>query len=464
MLWISADTLLNIEDSFSRIAHQLGLADASVQNSNQLMELVKRWLLKDRKKDPAELGSNWLLIYDNVEDPSLLLSSWPSTARGTVILTTRNPDVARRFADNNGRIDMQPFSIEDGQNFLLKIIKGHAFNNVTEQELTTTKDICSSVGGLPLALDMLGSYIVSCGISLPRFVEMHPGFERDLIFDNNIKIEDAFSYQSSIDTIWKLTRISSRCGAVAEGKARTLIQMLAFLDTSGVPLSLFEKKSQEDMLFEGPDNLVEFPNLKALLENPFGTSKNLNMSVAILRQNSLINRDQMFYVEKGQYSRALHISQKAISICEKALQNGVHPGYSSWFVRDMSSYLYNVQASVELEMVSSDSSLALHIKIRDIREYNKRTGNAADEMWIGAANGNIAVSLMTENRATEALSILDDLLQRDDLASNRDYYYLNNASLCLRLLERLDEAHQCCEKALAAARNLQGEESLSTAL
>ncbi|KAI9659506.1 MAG: hypothetical protein M1821_001764 [Bathelium mastoideum] len=168
-------------------------------------------------------------------------------------------------------------------------------------------------------------------------------------------------------------------------------------------------------------------------------------------------------MEKGEYRRALDIALKGINICEKALQNGVHPGYSSWFVRDMSSYLYNVQASAELEMISSDSSLALHIKIRDIREDNKRMGNATDEMWIAAANGNIAVSLMTENRATEALSILDDLLRRDDLASNRDYYYLNNTSLCLRLLERLDEAHQCCDKALAAARNLQGEENLSTA-
>ena len=160
----------------------------------------------------------------------------------------------------------------------------------------------------------------------------------------------------------------------------------------------------------------------------------------------------------------MDVCHQANTICEKAIRTGVHPGYSTWFVKDTSTYLYNVQASVEFEMTSPDSSLALHMKIRDIREANKRAGNSADEMWIGAANGNIAVSLLGENRPAEALDILQTLIERDDLISQRDNYFLNNISLALRLLGRLDEAVNLSEQAQAAIQKLHGEASVPMAL
>ena len=108
------------------------------------------------------------------------------------------------------------------------------------------KHICQSVGHLPLALDILGSFIANCEISLQRFVETYDGFERDLLFDGSIRPCDPNPCQKSINATWSLANTLSK-NPIAEKKARTLIQMLAFLDASGVPLSLFEKKRAEDM-------------------------------------------------------------------------------------------------------------------------------------------------------------------------------------------------------------------------
>ena len=168
-------------------------------------------------------------------------------------------------------------------------------------------------------------------------------------------------------------------------------------------------------------------------------------------------------MEKGQYRTALELSQKAIAMCEKALQTGIYPGYSERLVREISSYLYNVIASVEFELSPPDSSLALYSKVRDIRESNKRPGNLEDEMWIAAANGNIAISLMAENRADDALIILRGLLARDDMKPNRDTY-LNNTSLCLTLLGRLDEALEVCERAIDLVQELRGAKSIQMAV
>ena len=49
ILWVSAETSLKLTDSYCTIAHDLGLADSSIQNATQLREIVKRWLLKNRK-------------------------------------------------------------------------------------------------------------------------------------------------------------------------------------------------------------------------------------------------------------------------------------------------------------------------------------------------------------------------------------------------------------------------------
>ncbi|KAL9077564.1 MAG: hypothetical protein Q9157_003316 [Trypethelium eluteriae] len=65
ILWISAENSLKLGDSFSGIAHDLGLADNSIQNPNQLRELVRRWLVKDRKKGtrPGQSSRVSLLIW-----------------------------------------------------------------------------------------------------------------------------------------------------------------------------------------------------------------------------------------------------------------------------------------------------------------------------------------------------------------------------------------------------------------
>ena len=177
----------------------------------------------------------------------MLTPFWPSTGKGTAILTTRNPDTARYFTNTEGRLNISPFSLTDGQNFLLNVVKGGWQAEKDEPELTAANDICQSVACLPLALDLVGSYISSCEISLSRFVKMHPGFERDLLFDGSVKPSDVNPYQKSITTTWTLTSTFSKSGPIMETKARTLIQMLAFLDASGVPLSLFEEKQKEDM-------------------------------------------------------------------------------------------------------------------------------------------------------------------------------------------------------------------------
>jgi hypothetical protein len=157
------------------------------------------------------------------------------------------------------------------------------------------------------------------------------------------------------------------------------------------------------------------------------------------------------------------MAKDAIVLCEESLTTSKHPGFSEWYVRDLTSYLYNVQASITLERVSPDSGLGLHLKVKAIWEYNKRLGNPEDLKWLAAADGNIAVSLMAESRPEEAYPILLELLQRKDMETNRDIY-MSNVCICLIQMQRLDEALVFCFESMVAVQQLRGKYSAQMAM
>lgn len=157
------------------------------------------------------------------------------------------------------------------------------------------------------------------------------------------------------------------------------------------------------------------------------------------------------------------MAEQAIDICDLALKQKSHPGYSTWFVQDMISHHYNVLATVERERPGPDFGMTLSQKVLDIRINNKRIANPEDDRWIAAAEGNLAVSLMASGRAGEAYEIISRLRLRDDMQSNLDVY-LRNTCLCLLILGRIDEALSANNEALQEARTKRGDTSEQVAI
>ena len=157
------------------------------------------------------------------------------------------------------------------------------------------------------------------------------------------------------------------------------------------------------------------------------------------------------------------MAEDALELCGESLTTSRHPGFSEWYVRDLTSHLYNVQASIMFETVSPDSGLGLHLKIKAIREDNKRPGNPEDLKWLAAADGNIAVSLMAESRPEEAYPILLELLQRKDMETNRDIY-MSNICICLIQMQRFDKALNFCFESMATVQQLRGKYSAQMAM
>ena len=150
-----------------------------------------------------------------------------------------------------------------------------------------------------------------------------------------------------------------------------------------------------------------------------------------------------------------------LSICYQALTCGHHPGYSRWFVKDMTSHLVNVQATVYREQPAADHGLDLAQKVLDMRCENQKSAgglSASEQYWISLAKGNLAVSLMGVDRDKEALDLLLELLGREDTKSNEDIY-LENAALCCSRLGGLEDASGYISRAFESVKALRGEDA-----
>ncbi|KAI1137572.1 hypothetical protein F5Y05DRAFT_74735 [Hypoxylon sp. FL0543] len=529
VLWVSAESSLKLQQSFGEIAHRMGLADDSVQHPDQLCGIVRQWLSNASKKGEKEDCPDWLIVFDNVEDLTLLQAYWPRAYGGSVIITTTSEAVARYYTDSQRTIVIEPFNGETGTQMLLKLT---GTDESDSEEKKTAKQVADALGNLPLALDLVGNYVRGLGKPLSSFWLEYPRFEIDFLFNPNLVKWTPAQFEESISRIWALHLYPTALNTNGhlDANSRRLINMLAFLDKGGAPLSLFQANTPEAMLFEGPDVPNEIENLDDLLDNPFNQVLALNGAIMSLRDRALVKlnnntkqinchrlvrhavlksmgrstkqsvfnrlvfflnasfptqedgkplhskwsscetlasqvsallqsyslykndighpillcevavRCAWYFLELGHYHAAKQMAEQSIEICDTAIRQGSHPGYSTW------------------EQPGSDFGVSLSEKVRDIRVNNRRHGNPEDDMWIAAAEGNLAVSLMSCGRAEEAYEILLRLRRRDDMKANEDVY-LRNTCLCLYMLGRLDEALEVNGEAVDIARLKRGDSS-----
>lgn len=205
-----------------------------------------------------------------MDDPELLRQVWPHNAEGSILLTSRNPNLA--FNPAGGGFHVQPFNDSEGSNVLLRLVELDP-NSQNNQELA--QRIAHTLGGLPLALNQIGGFINQRKIRLEDFLTL---YERNAskIDARKAGITD---YEHSLSTVWEmsLNRLS--------GSSRSLQEILAFFDPD---------KIDEKVLREGSQNIIDIrPDLEFLTDE-----LDLLDAEEALLEATLINKSS----DKGQLS------------------------------------------------------------------------------------------------------------------------------------------------------------------
>lgn len=134
------------------------------------------------------MNTQWLLIFDNVDDLTLITPFLSIVGRGHTLLTTR----ATAIGGVAQSVPVEKMTSEVGSLFLLRragiLSLEEQFAVVGDTERALAFAITQVLDGLPLALDQAGAYIKKTPCSLAyyltlyqdRFLLSHNGAERKL--------------------------------------------------------------------------------------------------------------------------------------------------------------------------------------------------------------------------------------------------------------------------------------------
>jgi len=228
VFWIPSDTAIKISEAYSIAVRKLRLPgwDLRVSRSSEAATLVA-WL-QETGEGPRSIlltllfdyfaDVPWLLIFDNVDDIDILREFWPAAGNGNIIITSRDPATAVCPASNG--IHVEPFSHNDSLEFFLKIT---GYGSCAKS--SALPSIVSEWGGLPLALNQIGSLIWRQQLSPEAFQKL---YRKDSIPFYSKKVSD-WNYDSSIATVMSISILQ------LSPNARKILHLLCFFDPDNIP-------------------------------------------------------------------------------------------------------------------------------------------------------------------------------------------------------------------------------------
>ena len=108
------------------------------------------------------------MIYDNADNGYQVVEKFlPPGNGGNILITSRNYELCR-ITDNS----MEVVEMEEEEALSL-LFKSAQLNNTSVDVQMLNKQLVSKLGGIPLAIDQAGAYMISCRCSLEDYLELH---------------------------------------------------------------------------------------------------------------------------------------------------------------------------------------------------------------------------------------------------------------------------------------------------
>jgi tetratricopeptide (TPR) repeat protein len=219
VFWVSADSTLTLSRGFVVIAKALELPQANAQDEEVAVQAALKWL---------NTHANWLLIFDNADEPELLQSFCPQNAEGHVLVTSRAQD----FQDLGitQPVEIKVFLPEEASLFLLERTGRTANSNSDEH--AAVEQLAKELGYLPLALEQAAAYVVTQKAQFQAYLDSYRNLKLKRLESAKPKLGN---YPESVATTWLLN--FRQVKQISEASAN-LLEFSAFLDPDAIPFEL----------------------------------------------------------------------------------------------------------------------------------------------------------------------------------------------------------------------------------
>jgi Domain of unknown function (DUF4062)/Tetratricopeptide repeat len=190
---------------FGELAAQLGVWDGAGDPVAQVHAALAR-------------RTDWLLVFDNVPDPSAVMGMLPPAGGGQVVITSQ-------YAHWPGRqgLDVPVLHRAVAAAFLL------TRTGATNAEEAAAENLAAELGGLPLALEQAGAYMQAAGRGVGEYLGMFRLRREELLGRG-----EPAGYDKRVTTTWALAFADLEQSSEAVG----LLRLAACCAAEDIPLNL----------------------------------------------------------------------------------------------------------------------------------------------------------------------------------------------------------------------------------
>ena len=157
--WLRAEKTESINDDLEALAGKL-FPGVEFPEQKEAVEAALDWLRQNE---------NWLLLYDNAEDPKSVKPFLPVGGRGHIIITSRY----RHWRGVAETLEVSTFSRPESVEFIAK--------RTGNDDDEAAKQLAAALGDLPLALEQACAYIEACEKPLADYVRLLAERQDDLL-------------------------------------------------------------------------------------------------------------------------------------------------------------------------------------------------------------------------------------------------------------------------------------------
>ena len=241
IFWIDGSS----KDSIELGLMQIGQANNASSEAKQSAGSVLEWI---------SAGANWLIVYDGANGDYQTVEKYlPSGNEGNVLITSRNVGLKRITLDS-----LQVLGMAEGEAISL-LMKSARLDDMSEHNSTLARKLASELGGIPIALDQAGAYMLTIQCGIAHYLELYMSHKHELMSNPDFKCasdHDRTTYGTWDMSIQNIENMAAKDGeeSLAAQSAINILRHIAFLDHANISEELLFKNAVENYMNKYPED------------------------------------------------------------------------------------------------------------------------------------------------------------------------------------------------------------------
>ncbi|KAJ7765912.1 hypothetical protein DFH07DRAFT_770052 [Mycena maculata] len=189
---------------------------AVTKNAGDVPQDALRWL--------SSQHDDWLIFFDNADDPKINLNSYfPRCSHGNILITSRNPGLRVHASSHSLVSDMEETDAID-------LLLASAVQKMTPKNKEKAAEIVKALWYLPLAIIQAGAFIAKSG-ALNTYLALYTQNRARLLSEKSSQSHDDYAW--TVYTTWEISfkQLSPL--------AAKLLQLCSFLHHQGISEKVF---------------------------------------------------------------------------------------------------------------------------------------------------------------------------------------------------------------------------------